>query len=245
MSRIGIVTGLQAEHALVLKAGRRLAESVRPLASCAAADPERAHEAAIRLAGEGARALLSFGIAGGLDPALPPGTVIVADRVILTKQPSTPSQLSPMQGGGIRYETSPDWRAAIAESVSSAVIAPVLGSDKAIANSEEKADLHRRTGAAAVDMESGGVAQAAARFGLPFMAVRIVADPAHSSLPASALAGLAPDGGTRPSRVLRKLVARPWELPALIRVALDGAAAMRSLRRVAARCDALLLGPPG
>jgi hypothetical protein len=60
--------------------------------------------------------------------------------------------------------------------------------------------------------------------------VRVIADPAESGLPHAALAGLGPNGETRPFAVLAGLARRPWEVPALIRVGLDSHAALSVLR---------------
>jgi hypothetical protein len=87
------------------------------------------------------------------------------------------------------------------------------------------------SGAVAVDMESHVAARLAAHYGLPFAALRIIADPAERSLPAAALVGMRPDGSTDIAAVLRALGRRPSDLPALIRTALDARAAFAALHR--------------
>ncbi|MFP4003003.1 MAG: hypothetical protein ACLFV8_04440, partial [Alphaproteobacteria bacterium] len=89
------------------------------------------------------------------------------------------------------------------------------------------------SGAAAVDMESHAVARAARERGLPWAAIRAVADPANRTIPATAMAGLAPDGTARPWRVIRELTARPQDLPALIRLGRDAQAGLATLRGAA------------
>jgi adenosylhomocysteine nucleosidase len=89
-----------------------------------------------------------------------------------------------------------------------------------------------------VDMESHVVAAVAAAAGLPFLVIRAIADPAGRALPAAALAGLSPDGGTRPWTVLLALARSPGQLIALIRLAGDSAAGIAALGRVGGR-----LGP--
>ena len=94
-------------------------------------------------------------------------------------------------------------------------------------------------------MESHAVAAAAARAGVPFIAVRAIADPAERAIPTSALAGLAPDGSTRPIAVVARLALRPWQIAGVIRLAADSAAALAALRGVALRDFRRLLGLPG
>ncbi len=76
MTRLGVVTGMVAEARCRPPPGDAIE------AAFSGGDPARALSGAARLVAEGARALLSFGIAGGLDPALDPGDLVVADTVV-------------------------------------------------------------------------------------------------------------------------------------------------------------------
>ena len=114
------------------------------------------------------------------------------------------------------------------------MFAAIAGRDDMLITPADKAALRRASDAAAADMESHGVAAAAAERNLPFIAVRAIADPASHSVPWCAQAGLAADGRTRPLAVMGRLARRPWELPPLIAVALDTAKALAALRRFAA-----------
>ena len=95
-----------------------------------------------------------------------------------------------------------------------------------------KKDLFTASGAAAVDMESLALARAASAAGLPFLALRAVADPAQRGLPSAALAPLTSDGRPQPHLVAGRLALRPWELPALMRLASDARRAERSLAKL-------------
>ncbi|KGM29986.1 hypothetical protein P409_35775, partial [Inquilinus limosus MP06] len=70
---LGILTGLAREA--------EIARRVSPLVACSASDPARAERLARDLAGQGATALLSFGIAGGLAPDLPTGALVIGTAV--------------------------------------------------------------------------------------------------------------------------------------------------------------------
>ena len=80
-------------------------------------------------------------------------------------------------------------------------------------------------------MELGLTAEIAALYGVPFVVLRVVLDPAHRAIPQSALAGARHDGGTDPVAVLKALMKRPEDLPALLRLAGDTREASRALRR--------------
>jgi adenosylhomocysteine nucleosidase len=87
----------------------------------------------------------------------------------------------------------------------------------------------------AVDLETGAVARVAAAHGLPFAVLRAICDPAERDLPPAALVALNARGAIGLARVAGSLIAWPGQVPALLRLAADAAAARRSLaRRVAA-----------
>jgi hypothetical protein len=80
-------------------------------------------------------------------------------------------------------------------------------------------------------MESHVVARAAAKHGLPLIAIRVVTDPAQRGLPSAALAGMRADGTSDVWAVMRALARRSSELPDLFRCALEVRAARATLLR--------------
>ncbi len=74
MSGIAVIVGMRAEAAL-LPRGVAVA--------CTGGRVARAEEEARRLLSEGAHGLLSFGIAGGLDPVLESGALIIGTSVVV------------------------------------------------------------------------------------------------------------------------------------------------------------------
>ena len=74
-SKPGIVVGLAAEARVARPLGWPIAIGGGTVAG--------AEAAAERLVREGVTALVSFGIAGGLDPALRPGTIVVPQEVLM------------------------------------------------------------------------------------------------------------------------------------------------------------------
>ena len=185
-----------------------------------------ATRAALTLAEAGATRLVSWGMAGGLDPALPAGTICLPGSVISRE--------------GTRLGTDPHWRELVGAAIlrRRAVVGGILlTSARAIEDVAGKAAAFRDTGADVVDMESLAVAQVAAGRGLPFIAVRVVVDTAADRLPDAVLAASG-GGEVRLGRLLRELARRPGDLPALLRLARRYRAATRALV-VVARTGAL------
>lgn len=207
-SRVGFVTGLAQEARIAARFGGMVAAGGGTRAG--------ARRAALELADRGATALVSFGLAGGLDPALPSGTLLVPARVLV-------------QGDAHAcVETSPALSAALGGKRGS----DLLGASGVVASAEEKRRLWRATGCAALDVESGAVAEAAAERGLAFAVLRAICDPAGLDLPPAALVALSPDGGINPAAVLASVMRRPGQLPGLLRLGRAAAQARRSLRHV-------------
>ncbi len=150
--------------------------------------------------------ILSFGIAGGLDPALRPGAQLVASCVVTTKGTTA---------------TDAIWSGSLLRSHPRAIHAPILSTPEAVADPADKNEHFRRTGAVAVDMESHIAAEVAVELGLPFAVLRVVADPATRRVPQAALSGLLPNGRTNVPAVLRALLRRPAEIVDLFHVARD------------------------
>jgi len=219
VTRLGVITGLASESKCLKPAAKGGALVVR----CAGASSARAVVHARALVGEGCAALLSFGVAGGLDPAIEPGTVVVATSVFGT--------------GGRRWDSESGWHERLIAKAAGGpmiVAATIAGSDRALLSAVEKDTLHQSTGAAAVDMETHSVAEVAAEAGVPFLAVRAIADPQSRSIPQWLANTIGDDGRPVFTAVFSGWARRPWETPTLFRLANDTGAALASLRRVAA-----------
>lgn len=218
MKTLGVVTGLEAEARWARRG--RVIEGASLRIVVAGASVQGAEAAAVRLVGEGVAALLSFGLAGGLVPGLRPGDVVVAEAVVTA--------------AGSRCVADPEWVGRVlAAALPRMVPGSIAGADRAVADPRDKAALARATGAVAVDMESHAVAAVAARAGLPFLALRAIADPAERGLPSAALAALDPGGRIRIGRLLAALRRRPGDLALLFRLGRDAARARAALARAA------------
>jgi adenosylhomocysteine nucleosidase len=177
-------------------------------------------ESAVR---QGYRGMLSFGVAGGLATHLRAGDWVVASTV--------------RESQTVRA-TDAAWSRRLLETIDDAVHAPIVGVDVPVAEPAKKRELHKTTGAAAVDMESHIVARVAAAHRLAFAAVRVIVDPAHRAVPPAALLAMRPDGRADASAILRHLMTRPSQIRPLARVAVDALAARAAMHRVRR-----LLGP--
>ena len=175
-----------------------------------------------------ARGIISIGIAGALAPELKPGAWVVADAV---------------RGTDLAMPTDQAWRERLLARLPGATKGLVLGAGAIVATAAEKADLHRTTGAIAVDMETQVAARVAARHRLPFAVARVISDAADRTLPPAARGGMRPDGGIDLAAVLRSLLADPLQLPALIRTGLEAERGFRALLRGHRRLGGHLGGP--
>ncbi len=174
-------------------------------------------KAALDGAGEGdCRGLISFGIAAGLDPTLGPGTIVVASQVLHE---------------GRTFAADEAWRAALGAKLPNALSGSLVGRDDPVLSVQDKRLAFGHTGAAALDMESHVAAAFAAERGLPFAALRVVADSAGQVVPRAAMAAMRDDGTTDVGSVLRALVRRPIDLAALAAVAIGTWRARRALVR--------------
>ena len=165
-----------------------------------------------------ATAVLSFGIAGGLAPGVARGEVILASALWEADE---------------TLPVDAPWLAALSAHIP-ARIGLLAASASLLDSPAAKAALHARSGALAVDMESGAAARFARARNLPFAVLRAVADGPADALPRAAAVGLNPDGSPAPGRVLAALLRHPGELPALLRLARASAAAHEALRKALA-----------
>jgi adenosylhomocysteine nucleosidase len=223
---VGIVCALQSEARHLGPATRR-ADSLSTLAdgtllTISGMGSEAATWAARSLADAGATALVSWGMAGGLDPSLAAGTLIL------------PTEIIALNGSAI--PTSRPWRERLSAAVSPhrpAVPGKLVTSTRAVGSVADKAALFRQTGAAAVDMESLAIAEVALSRHLPFLAVRVIVDSARDVLPKVVAAAADSAGHLHLWRLLGALTVTPSDLVPLIRLARCYRAAGQSLAAVA------------
>jgi adenosylhomocysteine nucleosidase len=196
---------------------------------------DNAARSARALVAAGASALLSWGVAGALDPALACGAAVLPDEVL--REHGEP-------GGAAlqRFETCRGWRErllAALQGQAQVMSGTLLSSAAPVTTLAHKASLFRQTLAVAVDMESAAVAAVAAEHGLPFIALRVILDTARDSLPGSLMRAFAPAAVARRRRSTWPLL---WPLlitPAEWRPVLRLAARYRVARHALGQCARL------
>lgn len=215
MRHVGVLTGLAAE--------RRIVGSNALALACSGADSGRAEREAADLVATGAHALLSFGLAAGIDAAARPGAIACPAHIVLAN--------------GDRLATHRPWREGVIAAAIAAGIAvaggDIAATDRVLTTAADKSALSARTGALAADMESGATARAAARAGIPHLAVRAIADPAERALPDWTRSAVRADGRIAAFGVAARLALAPWDLLSLARIARDANVGFVALRRVA------------
>jgi adenosylhomocysteine nucleosidase len=155
---------------------------------------------------DGATALVSWGTAAGLTDALASGHVVVDG-------------------------SDPAWVSRLVARVG-ATRGHIASATSVLRNGAEKRALAAATGAIVADMETAAVAEAARAAGVPWLAVRAVADTVDVGLPASVVSAIDGQGRVRYGRLGAALMRRPADVAALPRVARGFNAALRALRAV-------------
>ncbi len=196
--------------------------------------------AARRLVLAGASALASFGMAGGLDPTLICGTLLLPEEVIVHGRGGSEST---------GCATSRDWRQRLRAALPAACIVcegKLLASARPIGRVDAKAAAWRDSHAGAIDMESAAIAQVAGQAGLPFIVLRVIVDTASDELPAAVVAA-STGGPLRIGALLGGLLRAPGDVRSLIGLAARYRIARRVLTTVArpgsASRRALVSGP--
>lgn len=166
-------------------------------------------------------AVVSFGLAGGLDPTLAVGDVLLAKGVLEDGQSTS---------------TSIDLTDALARQLSAGRelyrVVTIASVDAPLLDSASKSKLRTFSGADAVDMESHVAGAFAAAHGLPFTVLRVVSDGADHTLPAAAGAAMRSDGSIDVGAVLTRVARDPRQIPALLTTGRNAALAFRKLSRV-------------
>jgi hopanoid-associated phosphorylase len=186
-----------------------------PGAVCAA----RAARAAVA---DGATALVSWGIAGALEPELAPGTVVIPTRI----------------AAGEKYlPTDAAWSARLAERLQGELTVhrgDLLAAEHVLGTPRTKARAALESGCVAVDMESGAIAGVAAQAGVPVVVVRVIADGVTDTLPPNIADWVTADGRRRVGPVLNAILA-PSQWRDLARLARRHRVADRALVKLARR----------
>ncbi len=183
--------------------------------------PERARRTALQLLEAGATALVSWGVAAGLDPKLGAGTLLMPERVI--------------GADGTTYQVTASWRAELRGRVPPGIAVhtgSLVEASDLLRSVQQKRALYERSGASAADMESAALARVAVVRGVPFVVLRVVADPAPVRVPGWVAALIDGTGRLRLSRAIAAVLGHPADWPALVALAQQFHTARVALRRI-------------
>lgn len=193
---LGIVCGLESEAVLA----RRIPGAI---VVCAAAQPAKARRLVQELINKGVTHLMSFGLAGGLEPGLPIGSMIVGTHV---------------QSVVGKWSCDSNWINDLIHKLPEAHSGGVWGSEFLVASSKEKRALYQKSRCLIVDMESQCVAEGAATAKLPMAIIRVVCDSSTMDVPPLVMDAIAENGGVDIGKAFWSIVRNPTQIPALIHV---------------------------
>ncbi len=225
MSLIGIITALPEEARILSKETLQTGEchvTKHFIISVAGIGAENATNASRLLHQKGATLLISWGCAGALDPQLCAGDLILPDQVC--------------NQDGLLIDTSEIWKHKLFNELSTqlTINSGLLSqSPEMITCSEKKQRLFKSTSAVAVDMESYAVADYAQQNSLEFIAIRTIADTAHSDMPLPVIKAMDTKGKISNYKVLLNSLIRPWTIPSLIHLGCQFKKAQTTLTTIA------------
>ena len=153
--------------------------------------------------------VLVLGVAGGVDPDLESGDLLLPGRYAL--------QNGAAMGAGQAIKPDPAMLRS-AEQAALDLSMPVcnggaLTVDHLVAEPEEREDLRAQYQVDSVNMEDYRAAEAAQNAGVPFLAARVVLDTAGQRLP-----GYLPGLAKSPYKVLTNVLLMPWRIPTMLRL---------------------------
>ena len=153
--------------------------------------------------------VLLVGVAGGVDPELETGDLLLADRHALQNGAS--------QGAGQAIKPDADMLQS-AQKAALELSVPIFNGgsltvDHLVAEPHERESLRTEYQVYSVNMEDYRAAEAAQNAGVPFLSVRVVLDTASQRLP-----GYLPGLARSRYKVVTKILLMPWRIPTMLRL---------------------------
>ncbi len=211
--KLGLVIALASEGRSLLGRGawrrhngvkvrvHQLQDDLMLIATSAGIGTEKAQMAANDLISSGVSALASVGLAGGLDPELKAGDIVIASDVLHIDADHT---VGPWRAWGSAQAVK------ILRSEGFAVRSgTLLTTEQEMLTCDRKESLFKQHQALTVDMESAVVARIAHQVQIPFFGLRAVCDPADQTVPEELFRCLDANGHIHISSVLQNLTRRP------------------------------------
>ncbi len=236
-TRLGVIAALPFEAACFsstpVHPGTYQAVAPDVYVFCAGMGAHNASQAAQALIAAEVDALVSWGVAGALDPGL-----VCGDTVL-------PVQVRDSE----HHVYAPDhaWHAALKSRLEQQRLfadGTILSMQDVQHDLRSKSDLHQATQALAVDMESAAVARVALNANKPFVVIRTIFDSVSMRIPASSTNATDQYGQVSIPKLISGLIRKPAEVLQYPQMIASFAKAKKSLQRVAALCGDDLCLPP-
>ena len=166
-------------------------------------------------------ALIVFGTAAGIEPALVAGDLVIYDSV--AREDET------------HFATSKNLNQYLLDAL--ATLNPHCGIGlsvtKAVCSVNEKQQIRSTESCLCIDMESATIANWALQRHIPVACVRAIVDAAGQAVPSAALKGMRPDGKTSALATGLALIKNPGQFPDLVRLARQYQKALNKLSAAA------------
>ena len=236
-NRLGVIAALPFEAAcfssMPVQPGTYRAVTPDVYVFCAGMGAHNASQAAQALIAADVDALVSWGVAGALDPGLVSGDTVLPVQVRDSEQHV--------------YATDHAWHAALKSRLQQQRLfadGTILSVQDVQHDVRSKSDLHQATQALAVDMESAAVARMAQNANKPFVVVRTIFDSVSMRIPASSTNATDQYGQVSITKLLGGLIRKPTEVLQYPQMIVSFAKAKKNLQRVAELCGHDLCFPP-
>ncbi len=153
--------------------------------------------------------VLVVGVAGGVDPELETGDLLLAGRYALQNGAS--------QGAGLAIRPDPQMLQTAQQAALDLSVPTFDGGsltvDHLVAEPEERQELLIQYQIHSVNMEDYRAAEAAHKAGVPFLSVRVVLDTASQRLP-----GYLPGLAKSRYKLITNVILKPWRIPTMLRL---------------------------
>lgn len=181
-----------------------------------------ARDAAAGLMEHGIDALISWGVAGALEPSLITGDVLIPDLIIMEHEHFSPSS-----------RWTDNIKAHLAKTLPNIKSGGICTTTEICAATENKQNLLHKTGAQAVEMESAAIAKLACEKNIDFIAVKAISDEADTAIPDAVLSGIDNAGTLDLLSFLNSCCRRPGQVLQIIKTASDYKKALNTLKKIA------------
>ena len=220
--RFGVITAMPAE-AKTFNSDSGYSEQNSWHFATGSAGQTNARLSAKSLLEQGCDCLISWGVAGALDPQLTVGDLIVTSAVINDRSES--------------FKFDSDDLKSLVETFRS--LDPKVGgllysAEKPVPLAIEKQELREKFRAESVDMESAAIAKVACDAKINFIAVRCIVDRSVYDLPVAATSSFKNNGEVNVFQLIKELTQNPLQLFSLMRLGLNYYSALRQLKKAAA-----------